>query len=389
MLPEAGGLIHMNGRVYDPQLGRFLSADFLIPNGEHTESYNRYSYVFNNPLSLTDPDGQCPVCAIVVVIIGGAATYTATTIAATIVMSSFFGMMAAAVATEGDPKAMLQGAVSGALFAWIGGAIQPGAGAGGALSGGQIAAKIAVHAVAGGLINSAFGGDFRSGALAGGFGAAVGSMSGLQINEYSGWGQVIAVGDVRTVAGGIGAELGGGKFVNGAATAAFAYLFNDARAAFASPQPGRASNSQSLEKTAANANKDGKFWSENGCGDSRCTTTDVNVHLIVDGARASSQDSAQYDQAVFYGGKVLGAMNRAGAPSFVGRVAVGVIDTAASFSEKMFSFGLGEKPPALQGGDIVMQHTAQGSGGYGTVFTYTQILRQDFQNPGQWYRFRY
>lgn len=231
MLPEAGGLIHMNGRMYDPQLGRFLSADFLIPNGEHTESYNRYSYVFNNPLSLTDPDGQCPVCAIVVVIIGGAATYTATTIAATIVMSSFFGMMAAAVATEGDPKAMLQGAVSGALFAWIGGAIQHGAGAGGALTGGQIAAKIAVHAVAGGLINSAFGGDFRSGALAGGFGAAVGSMSGLQINEYSGWGQVIAVGVIRTVAGGIGAELGGGKFVNGAATAAFAYLFNDVRGA--------------------------------------------------------------------------------------------------------------------------------------------------------------
>ena len=230
MLPEfAGGLIHMNGRIYDPNLGRFMTADFVIPNGEHTESYNRYSYVFNNPLSLTDPDGQCPVCAIVVVIIGGAATISVGYGVTAVVMSAFFGMMAAAVASEGDPKAMLQGAVSGALFAWIGGAIQPGAGAGGALTGGQIAAKIAVHAVAGGLINSAFGGDFRSGALAGGFGAAVGSMSGLQINEYSGWGQVIAVGVVRTVAGGIGAELGGGKFVNGAATAAFAYLFNDVR----------------------------------------------------------------------------------------------------------------------------------------------------------------
>ena len=220
----------MNGRVYDPQLGRYLSADFLISNGEHTESYNRYSYVFNNPLSLTDPDGQCPVCAIVVVIIGGAATYTVTTIAATIVMSSFFGMMAAAVATEGDPKAMLQGAVSGALFAWIGAAIQPGAGAGGALSGGQIAAKIAVHAVAGGLVNSAFGGDFRSGALAAGFGAAIGSIKGLQITKNSSIDKIISVG-VITVAGGIGAELGGGKFVNGAATAAFAYLFNDVRGA--------------------------------------------------------------------------------------------------------------------------------------------------------------
>ena len=166
-------------------------------------------------------------------------------------------------------------------------------------------------------------------------------------------------------------------------------MFNDARPAFASPQPGRASNSQSLEKTAADAYTTGEQWAENGCKDTRCTTTDVNVHLIVDGARASSQDSAQYDQAVFYGGKVLGVINRVAVPSLVGRVAVGVIDTAAGFSEKMFSFGLGEKPPALQGGDIVMQHTAQGSGGYGAVFTYTQILRQDFQNPGQWYRFRY
>ncbi|VVH66721.1 Rhs family protein-like precursor, partial [uncultured Gammaproteobacteria bacterium] len=35
------GLIHMNGRVYDPQIGRFLSADPYIQN---TQSYNRYSY---------------------------------------------------------------------------------------------------------------------------------------------------------------------------------------------------------------------------------------------------------------------------------------------------------------------------------------------------------
>ena len=256
ILPDAGGLIHMNGRVYDPQLGRFLSADFVIPNDEHTESYNRYSYVFNNPLSLTDPDGQCPVCAIVVVIIGGAATYTVTTVAATIVMSAFFGMMAAAVATEGDPKAMLQGAVSGALFAWIGGAIQPGAS--GVLSGGQIAAKIAVHAVAGGLINSAFGGDFRSGALAAGFGAAIGSIKGLQITKNSSIGKIISVGVIRTIAGGIGAELGGGKFVNGAATAAFAYLFNDVRGA--NDKDGGASKNCSEIPVCKWENRDG--WRE-------------------------------------------------------------------------------------------------------------------------------
>ncbi|WP_347332637.1 RHS repeat-associated core domain-containing protein [Marinimicrobium locisalis] len=51
------GLIHMNGRVYDPELGRFLSPDPLIQAPNNTQSYNRYSYVFNNPLSFVDPTG--------------------------------------------------------------------------------------------------------------------------------------------------------------------------------------------------------------------------------------------------------------------------------------------------------------------------------------------
>ena len=51
------GLVHMNGRVYDPVLGRFLSADPFIQYPEDTQSWNRYSYVFNNPLSFVDPSG--------------------------------------------------------------------------------------------------------------------------------------------------------------------------------------------------------------------------------------------------------------------------------------------------------------------------------------------
>jgi RHS repeat-associated protein len=51
------GLIHMNGRVQDPALGRFLSADPFIPDPMSTQSYNRYSYVQNNPLTLVDPSG--------------------------------------------------------------------------------------------------------------------------------------------------------------------------------------------------------------------------------------------------------------------------------------------------------------------------------------------
>ncbi|MCB1616689.1 MAG: VCBS repeat-containing protein [Pseudomonadales bacterium] len=51
------GLIHMNGRVYDAQLGRFISADPFVSDTTNLQGLNRYSYVENNPLSYTDPSG--------------------------------------------------------------------------------------------------------------------------------------------------------------------------------------------------------------------------------------------------------------------------------------------------------------------------------------------
>ena len=51
------GLIHMNGRIYDPLIGRFMSADPQIQAPGNLQSYNRYSYVMNNPLIFTDPSG--------------------------------------------------------------------------------------------------------------------------------------------------------------------------------------------------------------------------------------------------------------------------------------------------------------------------------------------
>ena len=51
------GLINMNGRMYDPAVGRMLSPDIVIQQEHNSQAYNRYSYCFNNPLRFTDPSG--------------------------------------------------------------------------------------------------------------------------------------------------------------------------------------------------------------------------------------------------------------------------------------------------------------------------------------------
>jgi RHS repeat-associated protein len=51
------GVINMNGRLYDPALGRFLAADPTVQSPGDLQNYNRYSYVLNNPLRYTDPTG--------------------------------------------------------------------------------------------------------------------------------------------------------------------------------------------------------------------------------------------------------------------------------------------------------------------------------------------
>jgi RHS repeat-associated protein len=53
------GLVHLNGRIYDPLVGRMMSADPYVPDPMNGQAWNRHSYVVNNPLAFTDPNGYC------------------------------------------------------------------------------------------------------------------------------------------------------------------------------------------------------------------------------------------------------------------------------------------------------------------------------------------
>lgn len=51
-------LINMNGRMYDPNMGRFLNPDPYVQSPSNPQNYNRYSYCLNNPLKYYDPSGE-------------------------------------------------------------------------------------------------------------------------------------------------------------------------------------------------------------------------------------------------------------------------------------------------------------------------------------------
>ena len=55
---EENRIINMNARLYDPVIGRFVSPDPYVQNPLFSQSYNRYSYCWNNPLIYTDPTGK-------------------------------------------------------------------------------------------------------------------------------------------------------------------------------------------------------------------------------------------------------------------------------------------------------------------------------------------
>jgi hypothetical protein len=50
--------MYYGARYYSPVIGRFVSADTIVPNAANPQAFNRFSYVRNNPLRYTDPTGH-------------------------------------------------------------------------------------------------------------------------------------------------------------------------------------------------------------------------------------------------------------------------------------------------------------------------------------------
>ncbi|MCY4045937.1 MAG: RHS repeat-associated core domain-containing protein [Cellvibrionales bacterium] len=229
------GLIHMNGRVYDPLLGRFLSADPFIQSPTETQSYNRYAYVWNNPMSSTDPTGYWDnrkmmgifgsilstigtvlimtgagaAIGMGLVMIGGAMVGKAQgNIMRGVVTAAFTAIASAGIAAGAQAASVANTAVHCAKGVITIGKLS--------LTAAQWGARILAQSVVGGVASAMQGGNFGNGFV------AAGISSGLNIALPSTGN--FAVGVIRSAAiGGTVSELTGGKFSNGARMSAYSY----------------------------------------------------------------------------------------------------------------------------------------------------------------------
>jgi RHS repeat-associated protein len=223
-------LIHMNGRIYDPVVARFMTPDPNLQDPFNMQAHNRYSYVLNNPLMFIDPTGYFSIGKIFRVIVAVAVAIFVPQLAAPLLEAAALtagasfataaavgvigggvlgGFAAGLVASGGNFQAGLLGGLTGGLFSFAGTFVPAGI------------ERIAAHAAIGCVTTALGGGSCGQGALSAGVAKfATGALEGVDfLNDF---GKGIAV----TVVGGTTSVLAGGKFENGAIAAAFGYLFN-------------------------------------------------------------------------------------------------------------------------------------------------------------------
>jgi len=254
---EGVGLIHMNGRVYDPELGRFLSADPFVQNKQNLQSFNRYSYVLNNPLSFTDPSGyfgisisfSCGICGDIADATVAALTLglerdfsrrfenfldengrTIVAIAITAAMPGnpiAAGFLSSLIASGGDLKAAVIGGITAGAFSglhtWQPTSIMSWSGTG----------KIMAHGMVGGVSSVVSGGTFKAGFMSAAITQSVSQSVGTGVFGKDVRNPMVRVKNAFAAGaiGGTTSVLTGGKFKNGAMTGAYSRMFNDLKVA--------------------------------------------------------------------------------------------------------------------------------------------------------------
>jgi len=248
------GIIDMGGRVFDPTIARFLSADPYIQSPDNSQSLNRYSYVMNDPLTNTDPSGfwgfksitkafkkafkavknvaksivKAHVSVYKAVINTGKTLLQNQYVAMAVqVAAAYYGgpwgaAAASALITKANggtwSDAIKSGAITG-LTAY-GGQVIGGRTGWGKLGG--VSDNVATKAVANGVFHGAMaeaqGGKFQAGFLSG----LASSAGGEFTKEMGGWNAVGA----NMIIGGTASKLGGGKFSNGAMSGAMIMIFD-------------------------------------------------------------------------------------------------------------------------------------------------------------------
>ena len=174
---DSTGLYFYEARYYDPVLGRFISADTIVPNPSDPQSMNRYAYALNNPILYNDPSGHCAGLCVALVAAGIGAT---------------LGGLQAGLASDWDLESTLIGAGIGGAAGAVGGAI-----------GGSIANNIALQ----GLLSET--GALIAGGIAGG---AVGGLTSGLLSRAAGYDTDIALGVAAGAAGGLVGGIAGGGF---------------------------------------------------------------------------------------------------------------------------------------------------------------------------------
>jgi len=208
------GIVHMNGRLYDPNLRRFLNADANIQDEFNSLNYNKYAYVLCNPLMYNDSTGEFFFAAL-----GLAAILKAVFIGAAIGLASY----TLSLAVTGNLKSWnLGGALKATFFGAVSGAITFGIGElfhAASLTFGNPILQAGAHGISQGILGIVQGDNFFSAMVAGALGS-LGAAGWGRLMKGAGLGQfansTLGIVSFGAISGGIGAELSGGNFWQGA-----------------------------------------------------------------------------------------------------------------------------------------------------------------------------